>query len=139
MASAVAPAAVVAVTTQEEVGYRAVVNDVAVELALRVAVGIERLRHRHDFTHDHVGRQMSVGSSDEGRGGMATAAVEVNDLSQRVNARVRAAGEFQPLEAIHRLEFCLKNFGKCLYARSARVNERAVNVEQSQSNHPRAS
>ena len=59
--------------------------------------------------------------------------VEAEELAYE--AQVGAPGEFQPLKPVRRVELALKDPGKGLHPRAARVNQRAINVEQNQSYH----
>jgi hypothetical protein len=52
-------------------------------------------------------------------------------------AHIRPSGEFQSLESFRRAEFRRENFRERLHSGAARANKRAVNIEQSQTNHRR--
>ncbi len=80
-----------AVAAQEQVRHLAIVDDVAIQLPFRVAVGVERLRHVGGIAHHHVRRQMGVERTHDHVSCQVRFDVEVDDLADGVNAGVGAA------------------------------------------------
>jgi hypothetical protein len=91
-----AVATVVAVAAHEQVGHLAVVDDVAVELAQRVAVGVEVVVYFLGGAHDDIGRQAGVDGAKEDGGGQGRVGAEVDDLADGVDAGVGAAAGVDP-------------------------------------------
>src|SRR5262249_60947299 len=86
----------VAVAAHEQVGHGPVVDDVAVEFADGVAVGVESVRCDVARADDDVLGQVGVDGPEQHGGGEPGGAVGVDDPAHRVNARVGTAAGAGP-------------------------------------------
>src|SRR5207244_9346187 len=52
--------ALMAISVEKRIGYGAVMDHVAIQLAFRVAIGVKRLRNVRGLPYDHIRGQMSI-------------------------------------------------------------------------------
>ena len=84
------------IAAQEGVRHRAVVDDVAIELAHRVAVGVEAFGHLRGAGDDDIVGQVGVDGLDEYDAVQAGIRVEIGNLADGMNAGIGAAAGVEP-------------------------------------------